>query len=164
MSAGSLTQYFRSFLIKLCMIEAQLGQMKLGGEALPPSFNRSNGEQMKSHSLFFWSCGTLRHHLSLRARLVISPVQQTSMLTLAQDDPPPWIPADTQHTTAGVSEQAELFMIRAVNTGVINVCFLLPHPRSPCAHLRVYEFRFPSPSKNPGRKFEQSARGRKRSA
>ncbi|TEB38908.1 hypothetical protein FA13DRAFT_1724856 [Coprinellus micaceus] len=44
------------------------------------------------------------------------------MLTLAQDAPPPWIPADTQHTTAGVSEQAELFMIRAVNTGVIN-CF-----------------------------------------
>ncbi|TEB38907.1 DNA-binding protein [Coprinellus micaceus] len=32
MSAGSLTQYFRSFLIKLCMIEAQLGQMNLGDE------------------------------------------------------------------------------------------------------------------------------------
>jgi mitotic spindle assembly checkpoint protein MAD2B len=74
MSAGSLTQYFRSFLIKLCMIEAQLGQMNLGGETLPLSFNLSNGEQMKSHSLFFWSCGTLRHHLSLRARLVSNPV------------------------------------------------------------------------------------------
>ncbi len=27
MSAASLTQYFRSFLVKLSMIEAQLGQM-----------------------------------------------------------------------------------------------------------------------------------------
>ncbi|RXW19166.1 hypothetical protein EST38_g6690 [Candolleomyces aberdarensis] len=36
-------------------------------------------------------------------------------------DPPPWIPADTQHTTSGVSQEAELYMIRAVNTGVIDV-------------------------------------------
>ena len=32
MSDVSLGQYFRSFLIKLNMIEAQLGQMYLGGE------------------------------------------------------------------------------------------------------------------------------------
>jgi hypothetical protein len=36
-------------------------------------------------------------------------------------DPPPWIPADAQHTTTGASEKAELHMIRAVNTGIINV-------------------------------------------
>ncbi|EAU92778.2 hypothetical protein CC1G_01823 [Coprinopsis cinerea okayama7 len=30
MTAKSLVQYFRSFLIKLCMIEASLGQMELG--------------------------------------------------------------------------------------------------------------------------------------
>lgn len=38
-------------------------------------------------------------------------------------DLPPWIPAVTQHTTSGIGDKAELHMIRAVNTGVINVCF-----------------------------------------
>jgi mitotic spindle assembly checkpoint protein MAD2B len=39
-------------------------------------------------------------------------------------DPPPWIPAVTQHTTSGTGEKAELHMIRAVNTGIINVGWL----------------------------------------
>lgn len=34
MSGGSLGQYFRSFLVKLNMVESQLGQMYLGGEQL----------------------------------------------------------------------------------------------------------------------------------
>ena len=74
MSAGSLTQYFRSFLIKLCMIEAQLGQMNLGGMSLLQRFDLANGEQTKSHSPFFWSCGTLRLRPSPRARRVSNPV------------------------------------------------------------------------------------------
>jgi len=36
-------------------------------------------------------------------------------------DPAPWIPAEVQHTSEGVSEEAELYMIRAVNTGIINL-------------------------------------------
>lgn len=32
MTLSSLVQYFRSFLVKLNMIEAQIGQMYLGGE------------------------------------------------------------------------------------------------------------------------------------
>lgn len=32
MTSTSLIQYFRSFLVKLSMIEAQIGQMYLGGE------------------------------------------------------------------------------------------------------------------------------------
>ncbi|KAG7098917.1 hypothetical protein E1B28_000814 [Marasmius oreades] len=36
-------------------------------------------------------------------------------------EPAPWIPADAQHTTAAASEDAELHMIRAVNTGIINL-------------------------------------------
>lgn len=90
MTASSLTQYFRSFLIKLSMIEAQLGQMYLGDDV--------------SFAIL----------LELRNDAAPSVSQ-------SKDDPPPWIPADTQHTTAGVAEQAELHMIRAVNTGVINV-------------------------------------------
>jgi hypothetical protein len=38
-------------------------------------------------------------------------------------DPPPWIPATTEDTTAGSSEKAELHMIRAVDTGIINASF-----------------------------------------
>lgn len=38
-----------------------------------------------------------------------------------KDNPPPWLPAVTQHTTAGSSERAELHMVRAVDTGVVNL-------------------------------------------
>ena len=37
------------------------------------------------------------------------------------NEPPPWIPAEKQHTTTGASEYAELHIIRAVSTGIINV-------------------------------------------
>ncbi|KAF9460097.1 DNA-binding protein [Collybia nuda] len=36
-------------------------------------------------------------------------------------DPPPWIPANVQDTTTGTQDDAELLMVRAVNTGVVNV-------------------------------------------
>lgn len=36
-------------------------------------------------------------------------------------DPPPWVAADKQHTTSGASDNAELHMLRAVDTGIINV-------------------------------------------
>jgi len=38
-----------------------------------------------------------------------------------KDDPPPWLPAVTQHTTSGASEKSELHMLRAVDTGVVNL-------------------------------------------
>jgi hypothetical protein len=40
---------------------------------------------------------------------------------VTQADPPPWIPALTAHTTGGASDNAELYMVRAVDTGIINV-------------------------------------------
>jgi hypothetical protein len=48
------------------------------------------------------------------------------LLRIIFKDPPPWIPAVSQDTSAGASDDAELHMIRAVNTGIINVrvdCF-----------------------------------------
>ena len=36
-------------------------------------------------------------------------------------DPPSWIPAVQQHTTPETSDDAEMHMIRAVKTGIINV-------------------------------------------
>ena len=45
MSSSSLIQYFRSFIIKLTMIEAQIGQLYLGGQShlfwLRTRFNES---------------------------------------------------------------------------------------------------------------------------
>ena len=38
----------------------------------------------------------------------------------SRQDPPPWIPADSGHTTEGVSDDAQLHMMRAVDTGIIN--------------------------------------------
>ena len=40
---------------------------------------------------------------------------------MLQETPPPWVPAVTQHTTDGAADEAELHMVRAVDTGVINV-------------------------------------------
>jgi mitotic spindle assembly checkpoint protein MAD2B len=43
------------------------------------------------------------------------------VLATMQQDPPPWIPANTEHTTIGSSEHSEVHLVRAVDTGIINV-------------------------------------------
>ncbi|KAK1220017.1 hypothetical protein PQX77_017224 [Marasmius sp. AFHP31] len=89
MSPHALGQYFRSFLVKLNFVEAQLGQMYLGDDV---SFA-----------------------ILLELKDNKEPIPKSSK------EPAPWMPADAQHTTAGASEDAELHMIRAVNTGIINL-------------------------------------------
>jgi len=89
MASSSLVQYFRSFIIKLNMIEAQIGQLYLGDDISFAIVIELKDDAAPSHS-------------------------DTA-------DPPPWIPAVTQHTTSGTSDDAELHMIRAVNTGIINL-------------------------------------------
>ncbi|KAH9486521.1 Mitotic spindle assembly checkpoint protein MAD2B [Psilocybe cubensis] len=89
MTPSSLMQYFRSFLIKLNMIEAQIGQMHMGDD--------------------------LSFAIILELKDDAAPTHSNTK------DPPPWIPAVTQHTTSGTTKQAELNMIRAVNTGIINL-------------------------------------------
>ncbi|KAJ7293135.1 DNA-binding protein [Mycena rebaudengoi] len=88
MSSSSLGQYFRGFLVKLNMIESQLGQMNLGDDV---SFS------------------------------IVIELKTDNLPTTKDKNPPPWIPAYNQHTTLGASEDAELHMIRAVNTGIINL-------------------------------------------
>jgi len=85
-----LGQYFRSFMVKLNMIESQLGELPRDGE------------------------NTFAIVLELRE-------DEAPSATPNKDDPPPWIPATTQHTTSGASEKAELHMVRAVDTGVVNL-------------------------------------------
>ncbi|KAK7064063.1 DNA-binding protein [Favolaschia claudopus] len=87
-SAGALGQYFRGFLLKLSMIESQLGQMYLGDD------------------------------VSFTIAIELKP---ETLPTTKDKNPPPWIPAYTEHTTSGASENAETHMVRAVNTGIINL-------------------------------------------
>ncbi|KAJ3573042.1 hypothetical protein NP233_g2676 [Leucocoprinus birnbaumii] len=91
MTPGGLVQYFRSFLIKINMIESVLGQLEL------------------EVSYCFAQQGSILE-LCFSANTEI-----------AGQDPPPWIPAEPQHTTPGTSDDAEMHMIRAVNTGIINL-------------------------------------------
>lgn len=66
-------------------------------------------------------------------------------------DPPPWIPAITQHTTAGMTDKAELHMVRAVNTGIINVkhtSFFLRYIL--LIRLQSFPWQFRSPMKRSG--------------
>ncbi|KAI0375163.1 DNA-binding protein [Pilatotrama ljubarskyi] len=87
-SSASLGQYFRSFLVKLNMIEAQLGQMYTD---------------------------------DLSFAIVLELQDDKAPSAAHGKEPPPWIPASTPDTTSGAADSAELLMIRAVDTGIINL-------------------------------------------
>ncbi|CAE6387168.1 unnamed protein product [Rhizoctonia solani] len=89
----ALPQHFRSFLVKLSLVEAQLGD-------LPPDEDMSFG-------IF----------LELQDGASPSACKGT--------DPPPWIAAHPQHTSAGTSEDAQLRVIRALETGVIDLALVI---------------------------------------
>jgi len=57
----------------------------------------------------------------------------------ADKEPPPWIPADAQHTTLGASDKAELHMVRAVNTGIINLSLAIQESDVKLERERVQE-------------------------
>lgn len=53
---------------------------------------------------------------------VVLELKENTVPSASKDDePPPWVPADRQHTTSGVSEEAQLHVLRAVDTGIINI-------------------------------------------
>jgi len=107
MSSTSLGQYFRAFLVKLSMIESQLGQMYLGDDASFAIVMELKDDQSPSAS--------------------------------HSKDPPPWIPADNQHTTAGSSTNAQLHMLRAVDTGIINLSLAVQESEEKLRRERVSE-------------------------
>ncbi|KAF7347663.1 Mitotic spindle checkpoint horma domain-containing protein [Mycena venus] len=89
-SAAALGQYFRGFLVKLNMIESQLGQMYLGDDVsftIAIELKADNVPATKDKACFF------------------------CLVTISR----------YRHTTAGASEDAEMHMVRAVNTGIINL-------------------------------------------
>lgn len=85
----ALPQHFRAFLVKLSLVEAQLGD-------LPPDEDMSFGVFLELNEGAVPSAGK-------------------------GSDPPPWIAAHTQHSSAGTSDDAQLRVIRALETGVIDL-------------------------------------------
>ena len=102
------------------MLEAQLGVIPIG-KSLHPSFfvlDRHPAEDISFTIVLELNDdgqpsapeGTVSKHV----------LMGLSSLTVLKD-PPPWIPAVTSHTTSAASEKAETHLIRAVNTGIIDV-------------------------------------------
>ncbi|KAF5388461.1 hypothetical protein D9757_004629 [Collybiopsis confluens] len=110
MSSLSLGQYFRSFLVKLNMIEAQLGQMYLGGTC---TYSKLYGQRLSPADEVSFAI-----IIELKDGLKPSTIE-------GSNEPPPWIPADKQHTTTGASEDAELHTVRSVSTGIINLSLVV---------------------------------------
>ncbi|KAH7909798.1 DNA-binding protein [Hygrophoropsis aurantiaca] len=108
MSSNMLTQYFRSFLIKLNMIESQLG--------------------------------VLEHHDDASFAIVIELNDNKAPTRKPDKDPPPWIPADHQHTTSGASDNAELHLVRAVDTGVISLSLAVQESEEKLQKMKIPEY------------------------
>jgi len=93
MSSSTLSRYFRAFLVKLSMIESQLGVLDPQDEA--------------SFAILLELCDDKDTPVGSR--------DDTSQ------DPPPWVPADKQYTTAGASDDDHLHLLRVVETGIVNL-------------------------------------------
>lgn len=79
-------------------------------------------DQVRTASRSYWNYGKATRPLQRPIRNMFHGLgREIKSKEPIQDDPPPWIPATTQHTTSGASEKAELYMVRAVDTGVVNV-------------------------------------------
>lgn len=90
MTRDNLQQFFRSFLVKLGSTEAQM----LG--------NDDDQEELRFSVVLEMKEGTV------------------PTATPNEQDPVPWVPAVLQHTTAGASGEGDVYMVRAVETGIIN--------------------------------------------
>lgn len=106
MSSATLGQYFRSFLIKLNMVESQLGLLEL-----------PNGDEASF-------------------AVVLELKGNTAPSASKDKDPPPWVPADLQHTTSGASEEAQLHLLRAVDTGIINISLAVQESEQKLQHAK----------------------------
>ncbi|KAG8955328.1 hypothetical protein FRC04_008679 [Tulasnella sp. 424] len=90
MTQEDLQQQFRSFLVKLGSAEAQM----LGKHDDQDELSFSVVLEMKDGNV------------------------PTSVPN--EQDPVPWVPAVAQHTSDGTSDEAELYMVKAVETGIVN--------------------------------------------
>ncbi|KAG8989544.1 hypothetical protein FRB93_003608 [Tulasnella sp. JGI-2019a] len=99
MTKASLQQHFRSFLVSLGTVESQMED------------NSEDQEQLSFTVV-----------LEMKDNTVPS-------ATPNEQDPVPWMPAVMQHTTEGVSDDSELYMVRAVETGIFNFSLAIQESR-----------------------------------
>jgi len=65
--------------------------------------------------------GLLEHHDDASFAIIIE-LNDDKLPSASRDkNPPPWVPADRQHTTSGASEDYQLHLLRAVDTGIISL-------------------------------------------
>jgi len=114
MTSVRLGQYFRSFLTRLTMIEAQLGVMPRPDE--------------------------------ISFAIVIELKDNKAPSASRGQDPPPWLPAMTEDTTTGASEKAELHMVRAVDTGIINLSLAVQESEAKLKLLALIDGKGKGPS------------------
>ncbi|CAE6461438.1 unnamed protein product [Rhizoctonia solani] len=106
----ALPQHFRSFLVKLSLVEAQLGDLPTDGTYYSsPGFHTSQTPAVEDMSFGIF--------LELQDGAGPSASKGT--------DPPPWIATHPQHTSAGTSDDAQLRVIRALETGVIDLALAI---------------------------------------
>jgi mitotic spindle assembly checkpoint protein MAD2B len=93
MTSATLSRYFRAFLVKLSMIESQLS-------ALEPQDDASFAILLE---------------LRDDKEVPIGPQHEMNQ------DPPPWVPAEKQYTTSGTPDDAQLHLLRVVETGIVSL-------------------------------------------
>lgn len=109
MSSATLGRYLRAFLVKLSMIESQLGTLEPQGGLFPHCKNNL--------------CQRVTDEASFAILLELRDDKDVPLGRQDEEnqDPPTWIPADKQLTTAATPDNAQLHLLRAVETGIINV-------------------------------------------
>ena len=111
------------------MLEAQLGVMPMTGKSTDSIFLHSQ-LKVPPDDLSFTIVLELNDDGQPSAtegkvsEFELKNIPSSSLLRLLKD-PPPWIPAVTSHTTSATSDCAETHLVRAVNTGIIDVSFRL---------------------------------------
>ncbi|KAH8835479.1 DNA-binding protein [Flagelloscypha sp. PMI_526] len=111
MTPEALSQYFRSFIVKLSMMEGTLGETELGEDitfAILMELKTKLPEPLEEDEIQVEheGEGSEGEHIDRGCQAEASP---------------PWLPADIEHSSTGASADAELHMVRAVDTGIINL-------------------------------------------
>lgn len=113
MTSATLSRYFRAFLVKLSMVESQLGPLEPQGSC---------------PALSIWVICAHNVTDDVSFAILLELCDDNEAPTGPQDemaqDPPPWVPADGQYTTSGTPDDVQLHLLRVVETGIVNVSLM----------------------------------------
>lgn len=110
MTSATLSRYFRAFLVKLSMIESQLGALEPQGSCLALPIQTLCANHATDEASF-----------AILLELRDDKEAPVGLQDEMNQDPPPWVPADKQYTTLGTPDNAQLHFLRVVETGIVNV-------------------------------------------